>query len=97
MFFTTTTTQIPSTRTLVSVAASAAATAMLVRKLAHDYLPYEVRDYFFFKLRDFIARFSNELTLVIEEHDDGLNMNKLFKAAKLYLEPKIPPNVKRIH
>ncbi|KAJ0076589.1 hypothetical protein Patl1_36469 [Pistacia atlantica] len=96
MFFSTTTTQMPSAKTVVSVAASAAGTAMLVRKLARDYLPHEVRDYLFFKVRDFIARFSNELTLVIEESDDGFNLNQLFKAAKFYLESKIPPHVRRI-
>ncbi|XP_044507306.1 AAA-ATPase At3g50940-like [Mangifera indica] len=94
MFFTTT--QIPSTRTIISAAASAAAAAVLVRKLAHDYLPYEVQTYLFLKVRDFIARFSNDLTLVIEEYDDGLNQNKLFKAATIYLEPKIPPYVRRL-
>ncbi|XP_031270324.1 AAA-ATPase At3g50940-like [Pistacia vera] len=95
MFFATTTTQMPSTKTIVSVAASAAGTAMLVRKLARDYLPHEVRDYLFFKVRDFIARFSNELTLVIED-SSGFHRNKLFKAAKFYLESKIPPHVRRI-
>ncbi|KAJ4716556.1 AAA-ATPase [Melia azedarach] len=90
------TTQMPSTATVVSAAASAFATAMVVRSVAHDILPHEVQAYFYLKLRNFIARFSNELTLVIEEYDDGLNQNKLFKAAKLYLEPRIPPEVKRI-
>ena len=86
----------PSTRTIVSAAASTTATFMVIRSIARDYLPREVQSYFALKLRDFISRFSNELTLVIDEYDGGLNQNKLFKAAKLYLEPKIPPNVKRI-
>ncbi|KAJ0077431.1 hypothetical protein Patl1_36470 [Pistacia atlantica] len=84
-----------STKAIVYVAL-AAATAMLVQKLARDYLTHEIRNYLFFKLRDSIACFSNELTLVIEEYDDGLNLNKLFEAAKLYLEPKVLHNVKRI-
>ncbi|XP_044508673.1 AAA-ATPase At3g50940-like [Mangifera indica] len=83
-------------KTILSAAASAAATAVLVRKLARDYLPYEVQSYLFLKLRDFISGFSNELTLVIEKYDDGLHHNKLFRAAKRYLEPKIPPHVRRI-
>ncbi|KAJ0077349.1 hypothetical protein Patl1_36468 [Pistacia atlantica] len=96
MLSSTTTTQMPSIKTIVSVAASAAAAAMVVPTLARDYLPHEVRDYLFFKVRDFIARCSNEFTLVIEESDDGFNLNELFKAAKFYLESKIPPHVRRI-
>ncbi|KAL5790962.1 hypothetical protein ACOSQ2_005850 [Xanthoceras sorbifolium] len=87
--------QMPSTKTIVSAAASAAATAMLVRTIARDFLPHEVRSYIFLKLKNFIASFSSELTLVIEE-SDGLNENKLFRAAKLYLEPIIPPYIKRL-
>ncbi|KAL9418146.1 hypothetical protein AB3S75_041045 [Citrus x aurantiifolia] len=90
------TTQMPSTRTIVSAAASTTATFMVIRSIARDYLPREVQSYFALKLRDFFSSFSNELTFVIDEYDDGLNQNKLFKAAKIYLEPKIPPNVKRI-
>ncbi|GAY32959.1 hypothetical protein CUMW_274370 [Citrus unshiu] len=59
-------------------------------------MPDEVSSYFDQKFKNFIARIYSELTLVIEEYDDGLNRNKLFKAAKLCLEPKIPPNVNRI-
>ncbi|KAH9696278.1 protein HYPER-SENSITIVITY-RELATED 4 [Citrus sinensis] len=90
------TTQMLSTTTIVSAAASAAATAMVIRSITHDYLPFEVRAYFAVKLKSLLARFSSELTLVINEYDDGLNQNVLFKAAKLYLEPRIPPYVKRI-
>ncbi|KAH9656804.1 protein HYPER-SENSITIVITY-RELATED 4 [Citrus sinensis] len=86
----------PSTRTIVSAVASTTATFMVIRSIARDYLPREVQSYFALKLKDFISSFSNELTFVIDEYDDGLNQNKLFKAAKIYLEPKIPPNVKRI-
>ena len=90
------TTQMPSMTTVMSVAASAAATFMLIQSHARQYLPDEVSSYFDQKFKNFIARIYSELTLVIEEYDDGLNRNKLFKAAKLYLEPKIPPNVNRI-
>ncbi|ESR36578.1 protein HYPER-SENSITIVITY-RELATED 4 [Citrus sinensis] len=86
----------PSITTVMSVAASAAATFMLIQSYTRQYLPDEVSSYFDQKFKNFIARIYSELTLVIEEYDDGLNRNKLFKAAKLYLEPKIPPNVNRI-
>ncbi|KAH7575048.1 hypothetical protein JRO89_XS02G0040000 [Xanthoceras sorbifolium] len=87
--------KMPSTKTIVSAAASAAATAMLVRTIARDFLPREVRSYIFLKLNDFIASFSSDLTLVIEE-SNGLNENELFRAAELYLEPIIPPYIKRL-
>ncbi|KAH9696268.1 protein HYPER-SENSITIVITY-RELATED 4 [Citrus sinensis] len=90
------TTQMPSITTMMFVAASAAATFMLIQSYARQYLPDEVSSYFDQKFKNFIARIYSELTLVIEEYDDGLNRNKLFKAAKLCLEPKIPPNVNRI-
>ncbi|KDO47910.1 hypothetical protein CISIN_1g040638mg [Citrus sinensis] len=86
----------PSITTMMFVAASAAATFMLIQSYARQYLPDEVSSYFDQKFKNFIARIYSELTLVIEEYDDGLNRNKLFKAAKLCLEPKIPPNVNRI-
>ena len=71
---------------MVSAAASAAAAAMVLRENS-----------FVLKLKDFFSRFSNELTLVIEQFDDSsINQTELFKAAKLYLEPGIPPYVKRI-
>ncbi|KAL9414846.1 hypothetical protein AB3S75_043162 [Citrus x aurantiifolia] len=59
------TTQMPSTRTIVSATASTTATFMVIRSIARDYLPREVQSYFALKLRDFISSFSNELTFVI--------------------------------
>ncbi|GKV21127.1 hypothetical protein SLEP1_g31135 [Rubroshorea leprosula] len=91
----TTTTQIPSTKTILSAAASVAATAVLVRSVAKDYLPQELRDYVYLKLKTFLASCSSEITLVIEEYD-GLKQNHLYKAAELYLVQTIPPSAKRI-
>ncbi|XP_012067241.1 AAA-ATPase At3g50940 isoform X4 [Jatropha curcas] len=93
--FPTATTEMPSTKTIISAAASAAATAMLLRSIVKDYLPSELRHYIYFKLKTFFISFSSELTLVIEEYDN-LNQNHLFKAAELYLEPMIPLNTKRM-
>ncbi|XP_037497439.1 AAA-ATPase At3g50940 isoform X3 [Jatropha curcas] len=87
--------KMPSTKTIISAAASAAATAMLLRSVARDYVPTELRHYIYYKLETFFSSFSSELTLVIEEYDN-LNSNDLFKAAELYLEPIIPPDTKRL-
>ncbi|EEF49439.1 ATP binding protein, putative [Ricinus communis] len=90
-----TTSEIPSTKAILSTAASAAATAMLLRTVAKDYLPSELRHYIYDKVKNFFNSFSSELTFVIEEYDN-LNDNHLFRAAELYLEPIIPPNLKRL-
>ncbi|KAL3580666.1 hypothetical protein D5086_018501 [Populus alba] len=95
MFPSSSATQIPSVKTLISAAASAAATIVLFRSLVKEYLPYEVQNYFFYKLKTLINSFSSEFTLVIEEYD-SLNHNNLFKAAELYLEPIIPPDAKKL-
>uniref|UniRef100_A0A5B7AXD6 AAA+ ATPase domain-containing protein n=2 Tax=Davidia involucrata TaxID=16924 RepID=A0A5B7AXD6_DAVIN len=86
--------QIPSTKTVISTAASIAATTMLIRSVARDFIPHEFRHFFLLKLRGLLSTFSNELTVVIDEFD-GLNLNELFKAAEVYLGTIIPPSTKR--
>ncbi|KAH8498264.1 hypothetical protein H0E87_017259 [Populus deltoides] len=95
MFPSSSATQIPSAKTMISAAASAAATIVLFRSLVKEYLPYEFQNYIFYKLKTLINSFSTEFTLVIEEYDN-LNHNTLFKAAELYLEPIIPPDAKKL-
>ncbi|KAF9676040.1 hypothetical protein SADUNF_Sadunf09G0097200 [Salix dunnii] len=95
MFPSRTATQIPSIKTMISAAASAAATIVLLRSLVREYLPGEFRSYIFYKFQSLINSFSSEFTLVIEEYDN-LNHNKLFKAAELYLEPIIPPDARKL-
>ncbi|XVE93670.1 hypothetical protein REPUB_Repub01dG0214200 [Reevesia pubescens] len=89
------TNQVPSAKFIFSAAASVAATAMLVRSFATEFVPRELRDYIFLKIKNLLVSFSSDLTLIIEEFD-GLNHNHLYKAAELYLEPTIPPHTKRI-
>ncbi|XVE66995.1 hypothetical protein DITRI_Ditri08aG0125000 [Diplodiscus trichospermus] len=89
------TNQLPSARAIISAAASIAATAMLVRSFAKEFVPLELRDYIFLKIKNALVSFSSELTLIIEDYD-GLNHNLLYDAAALYLEPAIPPDTKRI-
>ncbi|XWS67880.1 hypothetical protein CRYUN_Cryun04dG0042600 [Craigia yunnanensis] len=89
------TNQVPSAKVIFSAAATVAATGMLVRSFAREFVPRELRDYIFLKIKDLLVSFSSELTLVIEEYD-GLNHNHLYQAAEIYLEPTIPPDTKRI-
>jgi chaperone BCS1 len=86
--------QLPSTQTVISVAASAAATTVLIRSLASDYLPRELRSYVLLKIRTLFASFSSQLTLIIEEFE-GLNHNLLFQAARVYVRPTVSPNTRR--
>ncbi|KAK6240909.1 hypothetical protein SCA6_006298 [Theobroma cacao] len=85
----------PSAKVIFSAAASVAATAMLVRSVVREFVPHELRDFIFLKIKNLLASLSSELTLVIEEYNN-LNHNLLYKAAELYLEPTIPPDTKRI-
>ncbi|XP_010555284.1 PREDICTED: protein HYPER-SENSITIVITY-RELATED 4-like [Tarenaya hassleriana] len=87
--------QSPGAKSVVSLVASAAATAMLVRSVAREYIPHDLSNYTYRKLRKLFSSFSSELTVVIEELD-GMMINRLFKAAELYLEPALPPSATRI-
>ncbi|KAJ0006682.1 hypothetical protein Pint_30624 [Pistacia integerrima] len=69
---------------VLSTAASLAASAMLVRSIANDFLPSEVQHYFYSSLHSVSHYMSSQLTIVIEEFQ-GLSTNQLFEAAHLYL------------
>ncbi|OMP00406.1 putative ATP binding protein [Corchorus olitorius] len=57
---------------LKEAAASVATTAMLFCSFAREVVPHELRDYIFSKIKNFLATFFSELTLVFDEYD-GLN------------------------
>ncbi|PKI36600.1 hypothetical protein CRG98_043020 [Punica granatum] len=81
----------PSAKTVVSTAASVAASAMVIRSVARDLLPHEMQHYLLWSIRGFFRSFSPEVTIIIEEFD-GLAGNQIYKAAELYLGNKISPN-----
>lgn len=85
--------EIPSAKAVVSAAASVAATAMFVRSISKDFLPKELRHYAVTSFSQFLSRFSNEATLMIDEYD-GLNKNRLFDAAELYVSTIVSPSTK---
>ncbi|XP_057788296.1 AAA-ATPase At3g50940-like [Salvia miltiorrhiza] len=73
---------------------STVATAMMLRSYARELIPYKLRIYLSTKLCHFLAAFSNETTLIIEEFD-GLNKNQLFHAAELYAGSISSPSTRR--
>lgn len=81
----------PSAKTVVSTAASVAASAMVVRSIANDLLPRDLQYYLLHSIRSIFKTFSSEVIIIIEEHD-GLAGNQIYKAAELYLGKKISPN-----
>ncbi|XP_027073751.1 AAA-ATPase At3g50940-like [Coffea arabica] len=86
--------KIPSTRAIISAAASVAATAMLIRSVANEIIPREFRQFFFTNVYRLFTAFTNEVILVIDEFD-GLGQNQLFKAAEVYLGSILSPSTKR--
>ena len=82
-------------KTVLSAAASVAATAMLARSIAHDFLPYEFQDLVSSGIRCFFGRFSSQTTMVIDEFD-GLTSNELYAAAEIYLGGKVSPATRRL-
>ncbi|XP_027164621.1 AAA-ATPase At3g50940-like [Coffea eugenioides] len=87
--------QIPSTKAIISAAASVTATAMLIRSFANDIIPQEFRHLFFTKVHQLFTAFSNEVILAIDEYD-GLGQNQLFKAVEVYLGSILSPSTKRL-
>lgn len=78
----------PTVKTIISTATSAAAAAMLIRSIARDYIPNEFQYYISCKIRTLFASFSSEVTIIINEVD-GMVQNQLFYAADLYLGAKL--------
>lgn len=82
-------------KTILSTIGSIAATVVVVRGVAQDFLPPEFHDYIFSGIRNFFSSFSNQLTLVIDEFD-GLVNNEIYEAAEIYLGPKVSPTTRRL-
>ncbi|PHT50260.1 hypothetical protein CQW23_10007 [Capsicum baccatum] len=78
----------PSAKIIISSTASIAATAMVLRFVARDLIPYELQHYAYLSIHGFFKSFSYEIVLIIEEFD-GLACNKIYKAAEIYLGSKV--------
>ncbi|XP_006290890.2 LOW QUALITY PROTEIN: protein HYPER-SENSITIVITY-RELATED 4 [Capsella rubella] len=87
--------RLATAKTVLTTAASVAATAMLARSLVQDYLPDEVHNYISYGFRCIFGYFSSQMTIIIEEFE-GFAHNEVFEAAEAYLATKISPSNKRI-
>ncbi|CAI9104551.1 OLC1v1003247C1 [Oldenlandia corymbosa var. corymbosa] len=81
---------LPSAKTIVSTAASVAASVMVVRSITRDLIPYELQQYINLSLYSFFRSFSPETILIIEEFA-GLGANQIYRAAEIYIGEKISP------
>ncbi|TYI95135.1 hypothetical protein E1A91_D02G256700v1 [Gossypium mustelinum] len=84
---------IPSAQTVMSTAASFAASAMVIQTVARNLLPYELKAYIFNNISKFFKSFSFQTTLIIEEFD-GLTRNQIYRAAEIYLGTKTCSSMK---
>ncbi|KAK3000696.1 hypothetical protein RJ639_020985 [Escallonia herrerae] len=88
--------KMPKSKTVLSTAASvAASSAMLMQKIAKDFIPKEVQAYLFSSFYSLIHRLSSEFTIVIEEFQ-GLTLNQVFEAADIYSGTKVTPSTQRV-
>ncbi|KAM1133234.1 hypothetical protein ACFX19_043213 [Malus domestica] len=82
---------LPSPKTMLSAAASLAASAILFKTIANDLIPEALQTSFYSHLQ----KLSSQLTVVVEEID-GLTPNKMFETANLYLGAKVSAATRRI-
>ena len=87
--------RIPNAQKLLSTAATVAATAMLVKSIAYDYIPNDIHRYLSSHLHNLSRLFSSRFTIVIEEFQ-GLSKNQMFDAAEVYLGTKTSSSVQRV-
>ncbi|PON99583.1 Spastin [Trema orientale] len=80
---------------LFSAYASFSATMMLVRSIAHELIPHELRSYLYSAVRHLFTPLSSDLTLIIDEFS-GMARNQVFDAAELYLRTKVSPKAARL-
>ncbi|CAN6326976.1 unnamed protein product [Urochloa humidicola] len=79
----------------ITIAASVAATAMMVRSVVNELVPYEVRDLLYAAARGLRARVSSRHTVVIDE-TEGLSANQIYDAARTYLAARISTDMPRL-
>ncbi|KAG0538367.1 hypothetical protein BDA96_03G229900 [Sorghum bicolor] len=79
----------------VTTVASLAASAMLVRGVVNELVPYEVREFLFSGLGYLRSRMSSQHTVVIEE-TEGWASNQLYDAARTYLATRINTDMQRL-
>ncbi|KAF5736006.1 ATP-dependent zinc metalloprotease FTSH 2 chloroplastic-like isoform X1 [Tripterygium wilfordii] len=83
--------------TFFSAYASFAATMMLIRSMANDLVPPEIRSYIYSIFHHLFrgSLSSSSLTMVFEENC-GMTRNQVFDSAEIYLRTKISPSTNRL-
>ncbi|KAJ6732852.1 BCS1 AAA-TYPE ATPASE [Salix koriyanagi] len=84
-----------SVSTLFSAYASFAGSMMLIRSMANELIPYELRSYLSTAIHYLFTPLSLNTTLVIDEHC-GMSRNQVYDAAEIYLKTKISPSTERL-
>ncbi|KAI4323008.1 hypothetical protein L6164_022652 [Bauhinia variegata] len=82
-------------KAILPAMASLAASAMLIRSISNDFIPNEIRNFFFSKLHNLSYHFSSLFTIVIEEFQ-GIAKNEMFEAAEVYLGTKATLSAQRV-
>ncbi|XP_057537084.1 AAA-ATPase At3g50940-like [Amaranthus tricolor] len=86
---------LPPPNTIISTAASLAATAVLIGTLATDFIPQPIQQFFSTQFTNLSKSLSSQLTVVVDEFN-GLTPNHMFEASNVYLGTKISPLTRRI-
>lgn len=86
---------IESTKRMLTTAASLAASAMVVRSLCNEFLPYELKSYLSVAVVSLRSHFSYRNTIVIEEVEH-FSTNKMYAAVSTYLATKISASMGRL-
>ncbi|KAI6671421.1 hypothetical protein NL676_006306 [Syzygium grande] len=82
-------------KAVLSAAASVTATVVVVQSMVHTIVPHELQGFLFSRIRGIFSRFSNEMTMVVDEYD-GFVQNELFEAAQVFLAAKQSSSTTRI-
>ncbi|KAH7519996.1 hypothetical protein FEM48_Zijuj08G0096800 [Ziziphus jujuba var. spinosa] len=80
---------------LFAAYASFSASMMLIRSMANDVVPHDLRAYLTQALRSLFTPLSSDLTILIDENC-GMTRNQVFDAAEIYLRTKISPSTDRL-
>ncbi|KAJ1688242.1 hypothetical protein LUZ63_019632 [Rhynchospora breviuscula] len=86
---------IESYKKTLTMAASVAASVMLVRGVINEFVPHEVWNFLFSGLNQLRSRVSPHHTIVIEENE-GFCTNQVFDAVRTYLASRINTNMQRL-
>ncbi|KAF8011131.1 hypothetical protein BT93_J1677 [Corymbia citriodora subsp. variegata] len=86
---------VAAARAVLSAAASVTAAAVVVQSAVNTVLPRRFRRFLLSGMRGFLYRFSDEMTMVVDEYD-GFVQNELFEAAQVFLAAKQSSSTRRI-